>query len=272
MSTQHSQRTNNTQRTKIPDGEWMRCQSVTGKDGTLHCLLDRTKTYDLVKAYKRGPHIQFVNAKSDKELMDFFRNWGPLLADADAVDGVIRLGLDDCRLYQAYIRALIVAVDAFRHGRDERSALVWLLRSDHATYTSDEAITKHLPNHDFESEEDLVNWIQHARISEVRDELADMVRWALWPVQCTLKLTSGRNGTRRVEAGWRTSDLQAALLWMVWYDEFTNHPVVCCEECLKVFRGKTARARKYCSTKCGHKATAREAMRRKRATARAERK
>ena len=88
-----------------------------------------------------------------------------------------------------------------------------------------------------------------------------------------VQLVSRRTGKRtRLEADWNIYDLEAALQWMVWYDEFTKHPIFCCAECRKVFRGETARPRKYCSPECGHRATAREAMRKRRAAERTERK
>src|SRR5437762_2727951 len=41
-------------------------------------LIFQDTQYDLVDAYHRGPHIQFINCKSSEDLRLFTRPWGPL--------------------------------------------------------------------------------------------------------------------------------------------------------------------------------------------------
>jgi hypothetical protein len=77
---------------------------------------------------------------------------------------------------------------------------------------------------------------------------------------------------RFVEAGWTISCLEDALRWMIWYDEFSKHPLVCCSECRTVFRRETAHSKKYCTHDCAHRATARVWQRKKRAEQHARRK
>lgn len=263
------------QRTNATESEWRSCKSVTLRDGVLHCVLEPEKSYVLIEAYENNLHVRFANADSDKELMDFIRAWGPLwIPDAILIPngqippgGVVDLPLARCREYQKQMKALIGALTAFEWGEREREALEELIQSGIAM------------NGDLFStiadiwgiQGDALEWVKSASIADVRSATNHLVE-SIVTSMFSLKLSLRRSRTQRiVEAGWSFIDLEHALRWMVWYDEFTRHPVICCPECRKVFRGETARPRKYCSSECGHRATARKAMKKKRDAERAER-
>jgi hypothetical protein len=257
------------QRTNWPESEWVSCQRVPLRDGVLYCLLEPDKRYVLMEAYEDNLHVRFANADSDKELMDFIRGWGPLwIPHPYPSDGVVSLPLVDCRAYQKQMKALIGALTAFKWGKGEREALEKLIGACRVLSGEDE-IKRIIPNWTTGSVGD---WVKGATLSDVRaatNSLATVIVGSQFPISLTF---AGSGKRRRVLAGWNFGSLIDALHWMVWYDQFTKHPVVCCAECRTVFRGEDARPRKYCSAECGHRATAREAMRKKRAAERAERK
>jgi len=263
MSTQYKQRTNTT------ECAWTSCRNVKLRDGVLYCLLEPDKRYILMEAYEDNLHVRFANAESDQDLMDFIRGWGPLwIPQPHPSDGVVSLPLADCRAYQKQMKALIGALTAFKWGNGEREALGELIEA-FRVLSGEDGIKWNIPNWTAGCAED---WIKGASLSDVRaatNSLATVIVGSQFPISLTF---AGRGKRRRVLAGWNFGSLRDALHWMVWYDQFTNHPVVCCAECRTVFRGENARPRKYCSVECGHRATAREAMRRKRAAERTGRK
>jgi hypothetical protein len=67
----------------------------------------------------------------------------------------------------------------------------------------------------------------------------------------------GRSLEARIE--YAIANLEEALSWMVWFDEYSNHPLQCCEECLKIFRPQTGHKRKFCDDpRCGKRVAARK--------------
>jgi hypothetical protein len=236
-------------------------------------VLNLEKTYLLAEAYEDNLHILFANANSDQKLVDFIRAWGPLYIPLEKVppDGVISLPLSFCRAFQQEIKSLVAALTAFKRGTGEREALERLIDADNAVLSAsnqDEELswegwskTKFMVN-ELGISGDVLAWSKRAPLREVRTAMDFLVRYAL-PVSCSIKLLHRGRG-RRVEAGWDLPSMKDAMLWMVWYDEFTKHPLICCQECRTIFRGETAHVRKYCPGPCAHRATAREWQRRRR--------
>jgi hypothetical protein len=257
------------QRTNALSVDWRSCQSVTLQDGVLHCLLEPQKAYDLAEAYEDNLHVRFANANSERELIDFIRAWGPLYSNSWQAppSGAVSLRLDLCRAYQNQMKVLIGALTAFKWKKGEREALEKVIEAESAF--GSEALPPFVTV--FQIEGDVLEWVKKARLAKIRSA----IRWfvnTIMTVQFPLRFDLRHKGGRpQVLAGWNFLDLKEALLWMVWFDEFTKHPVICCEDCRTVFRGETARARKYCSAECGHRVTARKAMRKKRAAKRAGR-
>ena len=84
------------------------------------------------------------------------------------------------------------------------------------------------------------------------------------------KLAEARLGCRGtgvrgvVEAQFKLENLQGALEWMIWFDEFRHLPLQFCSECNTPFQAEYRHTRKYCSPECGHRVAAREWARKKR--------
>ncbi|HEY2466811.1 MAG TPA: hypothetical protein VGI45_03070 [Terracidiphilus sp.] len=239
----------------------MSCRNVTLRDGVLYCHLERDKRYVLTEAYEDNLHVRFANADSEKELVDFIRGWGPLwIPHPYPSDDVVSLPLAECRAYQKQMKALIGALTAFKWGKGEREALEELIEA-FGVISGEDQIKSMIPNWTTGSVGD---WVKGATLPDVR-AVTNLFAAVIGGGQFPLNLTFlWRGKRRRVLAGWNFGSLRDALHWMVWYDEFTKHPVICCAECRTIFRGEDARPRKYCSDKCAHKATARDAMRKKR--------
>ena len=267
ISTQDKQRTN------LPNGEWPRCREVTLRDGVLHCELDFARTYVLVGAYKRDLHIEFANANTDRQLIDFTTTWGPTFLNP-TTPGIMDFNFTGYRNAQQRFNALIGLLNAFKKCEQEREELLRFISAERKIACSlpippePEMFTRYWCLKDeFHIEGSVADWVERANLQTIRLATDFLIPKIL--TGPSVQLVGRRTRKQRLlEADWNIYDLGRALEWMIWFDEFTQHPVVCCQECRKVFRGETARVRKYCSTDCGHRATARVAMRKRRAAER----
>lgn len=254
---------------------WPRCRNVTLRDGVLTCALDFERTYGLIEAYKYDPHIQFANAQTERDLIAFVRAWGPLIVDPETPN-VMHLRLSQCRALQRWFRALFDLLAAFKRAEGEREVLQTFIEAEYGTLRGlpAEIETNSLLSlrHEFHIDGNILEWIRGADLRTVRAVTDCLIpQLPIGPGKAYLVCRREHNH-RYVEAGWTVSTLEDALRWMVWYDEFTQHPILCCQECRKVFRGETAHARKYCTHECGHRATARNWQRNKRKVSRSHRK
>jgi hypothetical protein len=251
-------------------GRWASCQSVVLRDGLLHCSLATDLTYVLTDAYENDLHIRFANAETDRDLIAFVGSWGPLyLSEEQARCGVASLPLSYCRALQRWIRALLDLLTAFKRAVGERIALTEFIEAEYecernSPFSPNEPLSLALLRHNFEIIGNIVDWAEGANLLAVRSATDFLVPLASVGPKGAQLVCRRRRDKRRVEASWMVFNLEDALRWMVWYDEFTQHPILCCQECRKVFRGETAHARKYCTHECGHRATARNWQRNKR--------
>jgi hypothetical protein len=260
-------------RINTKEGEWRPCQNVVLSDGVLHCTLALDRKYVLTEAYRDDLHISFSNIETDDDLRAFVHAWGPLyLTDEQRRRGTASFPLGPFRTFQRWLRALLNLLAAFKRAEGERAALQEFIEAEFE-YDRNSPVPALLPQEppllaglrcQFGISGDLVDWTQGAGLRAVRAATDFLV--SCTPVGTPRAgLTCLRKPNRRqIEATWAVSSLEDALRWMVWYDEYTKHSLVCCQECRKVFRAETAHARKYCSHECAHRATAREWQRRKR--------
>ena len=65
--------------TDLPRLLWPRCTKVEACNDLLHCEFAPDGQYDLIEAYSKTPHIQFMNCQSVDDLRSFTRAWGPLI-------------------------------------------------------------------------------------------------------------------------------------------------------------------------------------------------
>jgi hypothetical protein len=246
-------------RIDVERGRWASCKSVTLRDDVLHCTLEPKQTYDLIEAYEDDLHIRFANANSDKELIAFLHGWGPLYKPNWQIpsNGVVSLPLSHCRAYQRWIRALLDLHVAFKQAEREQEALLAFLEAEQESQHPDEPVSFVMLRPSFKIAGDVLDFVKSANTSTVQALIRYLIPISSGTMNCVNLVCRDEGNNRRLEAGWDIPDLHTAIRWMIWYDEFTKHPVICCPECRKVFRGETAHARKFCGEACAKKVSAR---------------
>jgi hypothetical protein len=248
---------------------WPRCREVSISDGEIHCALDLGRTYDLVSAYNRDPHLQFIRCEVDEHLLRFVRVWGPLfLSGEDVQKGFCSAPLEDYWIFQRWLRGIVDLLSAFKNSDQERESLQRFVQAE---FERDRQ-SKLSPESNLlivglrcrlNIGDDVLGWLDDAPIVDLRAAIKFVLQIVPIGTAASLQCTH-RSGKPSVEALFRISSLEEALRWMVWYDEFTRNPLVCCQACRKVFRPQSAHARKYCSYDCGHRIAAREWQRKQR--------
>jgi hypothetical protein len=232
--------------------------------GMLHCELDFNRTYVLIEAYKFDLHVEFANAKTDQQLIAFVRRWGPPFLNPKSL-GVMDLNFDKFRDAQRRFNAVLGVLHAFKEAEGEREALLAFIAADHKVFEDglEELALYWRLKDGFPIDGSIAAWVGSADLPTVRAAMDFLIPQLVHGPNPELVCRRSRE-RNRLEADWNIYDLEAALEWMVWYDEFTQNPLVCCKDCRKVFRGESARPRTYCTEECGHRATARDAMRKRR--------
>jgi hypothetical protein len=243
-------------------GKWQRCRRVELRDGVLRCELDFEKTYVLVEAYRSDPHVEFANAKTDEDLVAFARRWGPPFTYSKT-PGVVELDFAGYRVAQGCFAAVLQLLDSAKRAKGEREELLNFISAEQgvlasASATESEILVRYsMLREEFHIKGSIEDWVENADIETVRAAVDHLIPHLLFTPK--VQLACHRSGKQaRLEAEWNVYDLGAALDWMVWYDEFQRHPLLCCPECRRVFRSPDGRARKFCpGGECAHRATAR---------------
>ena len=199
------------------------------------------------------------SANSGKELIAFVRGWGPLYIPNWQIppDGVVSLPLGHCRAYQRWIKALLDLHEAFKQAEHEQEALLTFIEAEQEREFPDEPVSFVLLRNSFNIPGDVLDFVKNANTSAVQALIRYLIPISSGTMNGVNLVCRDQGKNRRLEAGWDIPDMQSALRWMIWYDEFTKHPVICCPECRKVFRGQTAHARKFCGEVCAKKVSAR---------------
>jgi hypothetical protein len=255
----------------IARGRWPRCEAVSlNDDGVLRYSL-ALDTYDLTEAYKSDLHIRFVNAETDTEVIEFVKSWGPLHAIWTAhISDPASSHLSDFRMCQRWLRAFMDLCAAFKKAKREHATLLEFVEAESELCRSRTRISPGLQHLRFTCGIDgsIGDWLKAADLQTVRNAADSLISIAWNPVRMTVSCRRERK-RRWIETRYRFTDLEDALVWMVFNDEITKHLVMVCRECRKMFRVDSARVRKYCSNDCGHRATGRDWQRRKRKEERA---
>jgi hypothetical protein len=246
----------------IFEGSWPRCQDVSIVGADIRFVLDVDRTYDLTSAYQRDPHLQLVECATTEQLLAFVHAWGPLTLSWDEVQR--RTGsapLEGYWAFQRWLKGVVTLLSAFKGRERERESLQEFIHAEMAWQRS----VKQSAASDFllkglrlwcNIEGDVAAWLTDAPLPELRSALAFVVQTV--PIGAATSLECIRSSRKpNVRARWSVSTLQEAARWMVWYDEFTRNPLVCCQSCRKIFRPNTAHVRKYCSYDCAHRVAAR---------------
>lgn len=252
---------------------WPRCNAVEVQGEWIYCELAVDRQYDLVKAYPKTPHVQFMNCEAIDDLRAFTLAWGPLfLVREHGIDEISRAKairrLDELRAHRRWLRAIKGLLEACRGRVDERSALVEFLAADSdlertssATSSGQIPLFQTVLQQSFGYAGDSITWADSADTASVKIALALCVEAHVSaPTGCVR--VEKRRGRMEVNAGFSLPTLWEALLWMVWLDEWKGWPPSVCIECHKIFPQLTAHERKYCCQSCAHRATNRAWRRR----------
>jgi hypothetical protein len=259
----------------------------------LQCDLDRKRAYGLMEAYKREPHIAFMNVKSESELASFVKTWGPLCIPDTSPKGTSWLLLNDYWTCQRYLKATAHLLRAFHDRRGEKEALAEFLTARGRQYPGETAPIAPL---------EALMWLQNDSLfctlveTHTGDELQVGNILFEWnertdsrcrhrliafliehTFQGSARIVADWGARRpRLEVLWDLNNLETALAWMVYQDTLTGHIPQPCPECLEAFRPSFRHSKKFCSYDCAHRAAARKwrrkDLRKKKLSARKEKK
>lgn len=250
---------------------WPRPSEVDLRDGNLCCEFKPARYYDLQNSYSskseqglpNPPHVQFMNARGDAEMVEFVKAWGPLWMTVDEQRDARSVAHPLLR-YQAE-RRWLTAVKELIHPVDEatseRERLAKFFKAEAELNKDSVALLSFsLP---FAIDGSLVEWAATAGIEDIHAGINFAIKlsnlapppdvWIDW-----------KNKKRTPRAGWQFLDLEQALRWMVWFDGYHEDPVHCCQECRAFYKPDRKHERKFCTVRCARRATSRAWERQKR--------
>lgn len=250
----------------MDEGSWIRCRKVEiwGDDIVSELALD--KPYDLAGSYPKDPHVQFLNCKTDNDIVRFVRAWGPHFlqnvggADDELQKGVVVRPIARYRADLRRFKGVKDILEAAKGNCDERAALYEFVAADEETSqfnpihkSGDPPFLQFSIRLWQRVEGDIYDWIRTGPISQVRIALKFCVESEVsssWSGGVRVVPYKGRT---KVVPCYRLSTLETALSWMVWFDEWNASTPKACPACHTVFRPPSQHKMKYCSTKCAHR-------------------
>lgn len=258
------------------EGHWMRCTRVEIEGGDLICDLNWNRTYDIEKSYPKDPHVQFLNCKTDEDLLRFTRAWGPLYlrstggSDDEWKTGRARRSLAEYQAVLRRFRAVKGILEAAKGNGDERETLAAFLAADEADFQLSSLYSPGEPTNYqftltlwFNIDGSTADWTVIAPIAQIRQALKHCVE-----AEVTMPWTGGvrvvpHKRRTKVIPSYGLSTLKDALAWMMWFDEWNTNPPTVCPACHKVFRAPSLHKMKYCSYPCAHRIAMRNYRQRK---------
>ena len=253
----------------ISAGHWPRCRDVTIQNGQLHCGLDFQSSYNLADAYSAQPHILFLRMRTDQDLRDFTRRWGPLFGfnpetASDATSVAWYWSSQRC------LSALIRLINAVTNGDEERDALEEFVTAkfeqEEMRFPGLEPPPAPVVMHLLSAAQDLsaaVEAIRQAELRAVRAAATSVIR-------DTPVVTCGAGfdvevsrRSSKVAARWKIDTLDGALRWMVWRDQAHGQPVLL-RGVQHGFLPRQQAQEKVLLPECAHRVAAREWARVKR--------
>jgi hypothetical protein len=245
---------------------WQKCKRVRVEGDTILWELE-SRPYDLFEAYAKAPHRELINSKDDSSLVSFVKNWGPLRERLDS-----KSGTDPLEAYRtirdrlAWKAEILLSVE---HPERRRAALADFDRVNQLRYPYELVLPGTLPHaddhHSGRPPHDSIpsEWLQKARSSEVENlciKLATSLTYSYFPTHQVVR--KGRKLS--VQSSFRVHDLIASLDWMLWQDIYNQRPFLRCANCENLIPFTSRREKKFCSSDCARRKTAREWQRRKR--------
>jgi hypothetical protein len=264
----HLQKHLNSRNTVVP-GRWPRALSSRVVNGFIRCELDPRRTYEFMKVYRTGPHLAFLNAKTEDALLAFSNTWGPLSIPDGSPDGESIILVRHYRQFQRRLEATLGLFESCRVRRHEKEALVEFI-SAHEEDAEDLG-TFSTASFFFQLSENLT-------ASEAQMLSAPLLReWPLSLVRSAIqnlidKVFTFSVGMRvdprsgRMSAGWDISSLEDALRWMICQDALSDLLPQVCPECKNAFRPAYHHKKKFCTNLCAQRCAARTWAQRARGT------
>jgi hypothetical protein len=262
-------------------GFWCPAREAWIDNDFLWCELDPRHTYELMQRYAAAPHVEFFNAKSDDDLLEFVRTWGPLAIPDGSPVGKSILSIREYRLFQKKLKATSGLLHALQKGIGEGQALreflilaeqrqqaisLGTVNTPSTTSLNLQMILQDDPlvrplrrryvNKTNESTRilaSLLEWIATSSVATLRKAIADLIN-----KECQLTArfySSSQSGT--ISLLWDLYTLEDALVWMVYQGAVEMCLPQSCPECQKVFKSGTRHAKKFCSYKCAHRCASR---------------
>jgi hypothetical protein len=237
---------------------WPRCRQVELEGENLACDVDWDRRYDL--ADKRPQlHLRFLNLKTDVELMEFTRAWGPLWCPSGATQVIVPRAR--CWALQKWLKAgLNLARNArFDDAARLAAAILEFVAADDENWCQDPfaqaggweggwaaAGLRHLdPEHRHPKD-----WVPGAPVSVLRKAATECPMSTL---EFSLQ-TAWQD--RRLHFSWKPTpppNLSEAIKWEAWSSLTGTKPITICAECQTAFLPDSAHPRKFCSYPCAHR-------------------
>lgn len=243
---------------------WPRCSEVHAEEGLLFYRFGGAEAYDIVRAYQKEPHIEFLNCQSAEDFCRFLRRWGPLLVSPEQLDrGWATARLRSYEAVARFLRTMLKMMDACRRGKGERESLIefiaafveydddpelqCLLREDLTLYLGERGGGPP-PN------ADPAEWAREAGAPEVRKALALLVEtWFRAPNRWGLRVSQTTKGGVEIKPSFELYTLLDGLRWMIFYDEWNRRSPTLCAECPTIFRPSSMHEKIFCSPECAHR-------------------
>jgi hypothetical protein len=239
-----------------------RCERVEVNGDELSWKLDCKKAYDVLKAYEKAPHREFIEASTDDALQVFMRRWGPLRPMGNTT-----IGCDSIRWYRkqqdqwaAFMR-LLASID---NRLERRQALSNVLRMCEDPPDQELDIfffLKHFPTGNPANRRMWCEKAPQSEIDRLSIRIVNEFPFTWNPCFVVKKL----GGNEIVRARPNINSLYEAFMWMVWQDILLENPFRFCVECGALIVGETKHERRFCGTNCARRKTDRDWRRRKRA-------
>lgn len=242
---------------------WPRCSRVEIQGDHLACTVDWKRTYDLAVTPKRAQlHIRFLRLKTNQDLAEFIRAWGPLWAILKpAVPEHTIMPSVQCWAFQRRLKAgLQLARNARPHDAAWlRSAILEYIAADDDYYQNALGEPRKGPAGFFMS---LIHegrdvhpraWLPEAPLSVLRRVATEC---------------PGGSFSFALRAAWKDGQLHyrwqptlyslgEAIELELWSSLAGVRPVTICDECQTPFLPDSAHPRKFCSYRCAHRSTVR---------------
>jgi hypothetical protein len=262
----------------LRENEWPRPSRVVIHDGNLRCEFIPAKYYNLQDSYRQSPHTQFLNARTDSEMLKFVKTWGPLDLNFDPpTAGVVTNTLAKCHARRRQLTALIGLIGAIEDAAMERESLQEFLdaEAERSGVDAEDFRRRHPGQHYYQIDDfrlsvqrafrvqgSLSEWVARASMTEIRSALEYVVEGtSIAPLSFLRVILHGDKSVVRNQ--WLFVSLEGALKSMVWFDLDRKDPLYCCQECRRFFKSESKHERKFCDDpRCAKRAARRNWRRR----------